>query len=164
MMQQSDLFIKRDRMRYTKDGFSSGLVLLAIVFDVLYFVSIYETDVGSYYHNWVIGASVIYNLLFMLTAFLAYQGVNNRKNDYCLTLIIIGVLQIVRVFYLPAKAHAAEVAMGENMQRAMEDGQYYFVVICLIASAACCIVAAVNCYIKCKQLAQHMRELENQAA
>ena len=65
-MTQNDLFIKRDRMRYTKDSFSSGLVLLAIVFNVLYFVSIYQTDVGRYYYNWVIGASVVYNLLFLL--------------------------------------------------------------------------------------------------
>ena len=36
--------ISLDRMRYTKDGLSSGLVLLAIVFNVLYFVSIYQQD------------------------------------------------------------------------------------------------------------------------
>lgn len=163
-MTQSDLFIKRDRMRYTKDSFSSGLVLLAIVFDVLYFVSIYQTDVGSYYYNWLIGASVVYNLLFLLTAFLASQGVKSRKPDYCLTLVIVGLLQIVRVFYLPAKARDAIVVVGEQELRAMTDGQYLYVVICLIASAVCCIVAAVSCYLNCKQLAEHMRQLEKQSA
>lgn len=163
-MTQNDLFIKRDRMRYTKDKFSSNLVLLAIVFDVLYFVSIYQTDVGSYYYNWLIGASVVYNLLFLLTAFLASQGVKSRKPDYCLTLVIIGLLQIVRVFYLPAKAHDAIVVVGEQELRAMTDGQYFYVVICLIASAVCCVVAAVSCYLNCKQLAEHMRQLEKQSA
>ena len=66
-MTREERQIKIDRMRYTKDSLSSGLVLLAIVFDVLYFVSIYQTDVGNYYYNWLIGASVIYNLLFLLT-------------------------------------------------------------------------------------------------
>lgn len=163
-MTQSDLFIKRDRMRYTKDGFSSGLVLLAIVFDVLYFVSIYSSDVGSYYYNWVIGASVIYNLLFLLTAFLASQGVKNRKSGYGLTLMVIGLMQIVRVFYMPAKAHAATVVVGGEELAVMTNGQYIYVVVCLIASAVCCVVAAVSSYISNKQLAEHMRQLENQSA
>lgn len=163
-MAQSDLFIKRDRMRYTKDSTSSNLVLLAIIFDVLYFVSIYQSDVGSYYYNWVIGASVIYNLLFLLTAFLASQGVKNRKSNYCLTLVIIGLMQFVRIFYLPAKAHKAVVMVGKEELRAMGDGQYIFVVVCLIASAVCCVVAAVSCYRNCKQLAAHMCELEKKSA
>ena len=163
-MTQNDLFIKRDRMRYTKDSFSSGLVLLAIVFNVLYFVSIYQTDVGRYYYNWVIGASVVYNLLFLLTAFLASQGVKNRKNGYGLTLLVIGLLQVVRVFYLPAKAHVAEVEIGSEVVRVMTDGQYSYVVICLVASAVCCVVAAVSSYISNQQLAQHMRELEKKSA
>ena len=60
--------IQKDRMRYTKDKLSANLVLAAIVLDALYFVSIYQTDVGTYYYTWVIGASIIYNLLFMLSA------------------------------------------------------------------------------------------------
>ena len=163
-MTQSDLFIKRDRMRYTKDSFSSGLVLLAIVFDVLYFVSIYKTDVGRYYYTWVIGASVVYNLLFLLTAFLASQGVKNRKNGYGLTLLVIGLLQIVRIFYLPAKAYAATVEIGSEVVDVMTKGQHTYVVICLAASALCCVVAAVSSYISNQQLAQHMRELEKKSA
>ena len=163
-MTQSDLFIKRDRMRYTKDSFSSGLVLLAIVFDVLYFVSIYQTDVGRYYYTWVIGASVVYNLLFLLTAFLASQGVKNRKSGYGLTLMVIGLMQIVRIFYLPAKAYAATVEIGSEVVNVMTKGQHTYVVICLVASAVCCVVAAVSSYISNQQLAQHMRELEKKSA
>ena len=163
-MTQQDLFIKRDRMRYTKDGFSSGLVLLAIVFNVLYFVSIYQSDVGRYYYNWVIGASVVYNLLFLLIAFLASQGVKNRKSGYSMMLLVIGLLQIVRVFYLPAKAHAATVEIGSEVLEVMTSGQHAYVVTCLIVSAVCCIVAAVSSYISNQQLAQHMRELEKQSA
>ena len=36
--------IRLDRMRYTKNTLSSGLALLAIVFDVLFFISIYVSD------------------------------------------------------------------------------------------------------------------------
>ena len=163
-MTQSDLFIKRDRMRYTKDSFSSGLVLLAIVFNVLYFVSIYQTDVGRYYYNWLIGASVIYNLLFLLTAFLASQGVKNRKSGYGVTLLVIGLMQIVRVFYLPAKAFATQVEIGSELVDVMTKGQHTYVVACLVISAVCCVGAAVSSYISNQQLAQHMRELEKKSA
>ncbi|MBO7185071.1 MAG: hypothetical protein J6V34_04645 [Oscillospiraceae bacterium] len=163
-MTQNDLFIKRDRMRYTKDSLSSGLVLLAIVFNVLYFISIYQSDVGNYYYTWFIGASVIYNLLFLLIAFLISQGVKNRKTGYGATLLIIGLLQIGRIFYLPTKAHEAMILIGGEELAVMSNGQYAYVVFCLIASAVCCVVAAVTSHISNNQLAQHMRELEKKSA
>lgn len=155
--------VARDRMRYTKDKRSANLVLLAIVFDCLYFVNIYQSDVGSYYYTWQIGASIIYNLLFLLTAFLASEGVKNRKTGYTGILLAIGVMQVVRVFYLPAKAHSAVVTVSGAEIVAMDDRQFLFVSACLVMSAVCCIVAAVNSYINNKNLAEHMRSLENQS-
>lgn len=163
-MTQEDQLIKKDRMRYTKDSLSSNLVLLSIVLDALYFVSIYKTDVGSYYYTWVIGASIIYNLLFLLTAFLASEGVKNRKSGYSGMLIAIGVMQIVRIFYLPAKAHAAVVIVSGAELQAMGDKQYFYVVACLIASGICCIIAAVTSYRNNKILADYMQSLEKQSA
>ena len=160
-MTQSDLYIKRDRMRYTKDSLSSGLVLLSIVFNVLYFVSIYKSDVARYYYTWKIGVSIVYNLLFLLIAFLASQGVKSRKTGYGTTLLVLGVMQIVRIFYMPADAHATFVQIGSEDVQVMLDGQYTYVVVCLAVSAVCCIVAAVTSYINNKHLAQHMRELAN---
>ena len=163
-MTQDTQLIKKDRMRYTKDKFSSTLALLAIVFDCLYFVSIYQSDVGSWYYNWVIGASVIYNLVFLLAAFLASESVKNRKNGYSAVLALIGILQFVRVFYLPAKAHAATVMVSGVEVAVMENGQYMYVVACLVISGICCVVAAVTSYINNKTLAEYMRTLENQSA
>lgn len=163
-MTQEDLMIKKDRMRYTKDSLSSNLILLAIVLDALYFVAVYQTDVGSYYYNWVIGASIIYNLLFLLSAFLASEGVKNRKTGFTGMLIFIGVMQIVRIFYLPAKAHSTSVAVNGQEVLAMGDGKYIFAIVCLAVSAACCIVAAVTSYNNNKTLADYMRSLENQSA
>lgn len=159
-MTQDVLTIKRDRMRYTKDKMSANLIIMAIVFDCLYFVSIYQTDVGSYYYTWVIGASIIYNLLFLLTAFLASEGVKNRKTGYTGLLMFIGIMQIVRIFYLPSKAHAATVIVSGEELAAMGDGQYLYVVACLAISAGCCIVAAVMSHINNKNLAEHMKTIE----
>lgn len=163
-MTREDQIIKRDRMRFTNDKMSANLVIAAIVFDCLYFVSIYQTDVGSYYYTWVTGASIIYNLLFLLIAFLSSEGVKNRKAGYSAVLTAIGIMQIVRIFYLPAKAHAATVVVSGTEMPAMGDGQYMYVIACLAVSGVCCIVAAVTSYINNKNLAEHMKYLENQAA
>ena len=101
-----------DRMRYTKNKKSSNLALLSIVFNVLYFVSIYKSDVGSWYYTIIIGASIVYNLLFMLMTFLASEGVKNYKLGYAYLLIAVGAGQIARMFYLPVKAHAASVTIS----------------------------------------------------
>jgi len=163
-MTRDDLTIKRDRMRYTKDKTSSRLVLLAIVLDALYFVSIYKSDVGSYFYNWVIGASIVYNLLFMLFAFLASEGVKSRKNGYTPALLVLGVLQVVRIFYLPTRAHAATIAIKGEEFIVMGTRQYVFVVVCLAVSAVCCIAAAVISHINNKNLSEHMKSIENNAA
>lgn len=156
--------IKIDRMRYTKDSFSSTLVILAIVFDCLYFVSIYQSDVGTYYYNWVIGVSIVYNLIFLLAAFLASESVKNRKNGYSGILILLGIIQIGRVFFLPAKAHAATALVNGVEVPVMGDKQYIYVAACLVLSAVCCIVAAVVSAKNNKMLADYMRSIENKAA
>ena len=57
---------KKDRLRYTKNKFSANLAYVAILFNVLYFVSIYSSDVDTYYYTMTIGFSVLYNLIFHL--------------------------------------------------------------------------------------------------
>ena len=155
--------IQMDRMRYTQNSLSSGLALLAILFNVFYFVSIYKSDVGSYYYNILIGASIIYNLVFMLATFLASEGVKNYKVQYSWLLIVIGVLQVVRIFILPRMAHEAVVTVNKVSVVAMQDGQFIRVVIYLILSAVCCLAAAVigiqkshalNAYMKLRESGQ----------
>lgn len=159
-MTREDLSISKDRMRYTKDKLSSTMVLLAIVFDALYFVSIYRSDVGSYYYNWVIGASIIYNLLFMLIAFLCSEGVKSRKSGYSPVLLAIGAMQFARMFYLPAQAHAAVVSVKGEELVVMGQGQYVYVLVCLAVSGICCLAAAVSSYRNNKKLNDYLRTLE----
>ena len=162
-MTQEELTIKRDIMRFTKDKSSANLVILAIVFDCLYFVSLYSSDVGSYYYTWVIGASIIYNLLFLLTAFLASEGVKNRKTGYTPLLIGIGIMQIVRIFYIPMQARAATVVVSGEELAVMGNGQFIYVSVCLAISGICCLIAAVTSSRNNKALAEHMRSIENAA-
>ena len=163
-MTREDQLIRKDRMRFTKDSLSSTLVLLGIVFNALYFVSLYQSDVGNYYYTWQIGASIIYNLLFMLGAFLMSEGVKSRKSGYSIPLVAIGIMQVVRIFYLPAQAHAALAIVNGVETPVMNDKQYIYMVVCLLLSAACCVAAGVMSYINCKTLADYMRSMENQGA
>lgn len=156
--------IKKDRLRFTKDSFPATLVILAIVFDCLYFVSIYQSDVANFYYNWLIGVSIVYNLVFLLAAFLASESVKNRKPGYSGVLVVLGVIQIVRIFILPAKAHAATVLVNGVETIVMGNGQYFYCIACLVASAVCCVVAAVMSARNNKILADYMKTIETKAA
>ena len=95
-----DRAIRLDRMRFIKNTLSSSLALLAILFNVFYFINIYKSDihtnVGNFYYQIRIGASIIYNLIFMLAAFLSSEGIKNYKIQYAYILAALGIGQIAR--------------------------------------------------------------------
>lgn len=160
---------KLDRMRYTKDKRSANMILLAIVFNVLYYVSIYQQDhpvvkpiSPDYpYYSWVIGASIIVNLLFLLIGFLCSEGVKGRKKGYSGILLFLGVLQIGRIFYLPAKAKVATYTNNGEVFRVMTDKQYIFAVVMLALSGLLCLGAAVDSYLNNKKLDNYMKSIES---
>ena len=159
-MTEEELYIKNDRLMYTKNKASSNLAILAILFDVFYFVSIYKSDVGNYYYNILIGASIVYNLLFMLAAFLSSEGAKNYKIVYSWVLIVIGVLQIVRIFILPMRAHSALVSIAGVETIAMGNAQFTRIVIYLVVSAVCLVAAGIINFRKCTAIQAHQQKLE----
>ena len=164
MSVNEERFIQRDRMRFTKNTLSSGLALLAILFNILYFVSIYKSDVGSYYYNILIGASILYNLIFMLVVFLSSEGVKGYKTSFAYVLLVVGALQILRIFILPMRAHTAVVTINQQETLAMESAQFMRVAAYLLASSLCCLLGGVIGIRRSRALAQHMATLEQKAA
>ena len=164
MTDNNDRDIALDRMRYVKNTASSRLCYLAILLNVLYFVSIYKSDVGSWYYQLLIGGSIVYNLLFMLMAFLASEGVKSYQKNYTWLLYGLGIFQIVRIFILPMQAHQALVQVGGTETLAMGDGQFIRVIIYLAGSAACLIGAALINQRKCAMLEGHLKSLEAKGA
>lgn len=139
--------IKKDRLRYTKNTISATLSYIAILFNVLYFVSIYSSDVGNYFYTMTIGFSVICNLLFLLVTFLASEGIKNYKIGYAIALIPLGLFQIIRIFGIPMNAHGSILLLNKVEVQVMEDKQFYWVCTCLIISAiACFIASAIGIY------------------
>ena len=156
--------IRLDRMRYVKNTAASRLCYLAILLNVFYFVSIYKSDVGSWYYQILIGASIVYNLLFMLMAFLASEGVKNYQASYSKLLYGLGAGQIARIFILPLQAHQALVKIGGAEVPVMGNAQFIRVIIYLAGSAACLLAAGVINQSKCTALAGHLKTLEAKEA
>lgn len=163
-MTQENVALKLDRMRYTKDSLSSNLILLAIVLDALYFVKLYQQDVSTYFYNWEIGASVIYNLVFMLGAFLASEGVKNRQTNYTALIVALGIMQFVRIFNIPAKARQAVILIGEVETKVMTDGTYYYLVAMLVISGVCLLVSSVTSVVNTTRLNRYRQSLESKSA
>lgn len=161
MSQVNAAEIKKDRLRFTKNKLSSGLILLSIAANALCFVSIYSSDVGGYYYRFFIVASIVYNLIFMLSAFLASEGVKNYKLSYACTAIALGVLQVARIFYIPLKAHREpNPVVGFENTTVMSDGQFRYVTICLLISAALLACAGIIGIMKTTTLNQYQAELD----
>lgn len=163
-MTAEDRAIQRDRMRFIKNSLSANLALLGILFNVFYFISICKSDVGTWYYTILIGASIVYNLVFMLAVFLSSEGVKNYKQGYSYLLAALGVFQIVRIFIIPARAHAAETLINGETALVMQNGQFYRVTAYLIISAVCLIASAAVNLIRCRELAEHLKALDSQGA
>lgn len=150
--------IRVDRMRYTKNKLSSNLALIAIVFNVLYFVSIYATNIGNYYYNISMGLSVLCNLIFLLAAFLCSEGVKNYKIGYACLLVFLSLIQVIRIFGIPRRAHTAMVTLVEGEVKVMGDSQFNYVVVCLLLSAAACFIGGVAGIIKTVVLEKYKKD------
>lgn len=184
---------KRDLLRYKKNSGAALLTYLAIVCDALFFVSIYNSDFGSatiadksvVFYQWLVGISVIYNLLFMLAGFLSSEGVKNYKIGYSYLLIGMGIGQLVRIFIIPAIARFggvgymfengifneisdsfAETVFTETSRTipVIDQGQFIYMCVCLIASAALCIIAGVLAFIKSTTLKSYLAELKKRGS
>lgn len=152
--------IKKDRLRYTKNTLSSTLAIVAIVFNVLYFVSIYNSDVGNYYYSINIGYSILSNLLFLLFTFLSSEGVKNYKYEYSYLLFVLGGFQILRIFGIPMDAHSTYLRIDGKDVLVMDDNQFIWTLVCLIISAICCFAAAIIGIIKTKTLRDYEKSLK----
>ncbi len=151
--------LSKDRLRFEKNKVSSSLTYLGILFNVFYFVSIYKLDVGNYYYSWIIGASIIYNLLFLLTAFLCSEGVKSYNFNFAVTLIVIGALQFIRIFVIPMQAHSYIVTVAGDEMLAMTDGQFAKSIAYLVISGVICIIAGIVGIIKSRTLKAYEAEL-----
>ena len=159
-----DRLIERDRMRFVKNFACANLCYLALLADVLYFVLLYQQDVSTYYYTIQIGASVVYNLLFMLIVFLCSEAVKNYDKNYSIVLLLVGIMQVVRIFVIPTTAHNTTIVINEVETAVMSGGTYTLALVYLLVSAAALVASAVLNFSRCTALEAHLKSLEAEQA
>ena len=158
--------IKHDIKRYKKNKLASSLALLGIVFCCIYFVVLYaQVNNGNYYYKWPILFDVVYNLFFLLFVFLFSEQVKNYNRKMFWVQLALGVMQIVRIFWLPlagvTKTAYPTLAKVTFEGKILGSGAFVVMVLALAASGLCVIASAVVGFIRAKSLEHFNKELAN---
>ena len=158
--------IKDDIQRYKKNKMASNLALLGLVFCCAYFIVLYaQVKNGGYYYKWPIAIDVIYNLFFLLFVFLFSEQVKNYDRKLFWLQMVFGVMQIVRIFWLPL-AGVSDTAYSKLANvvytgKVLGTGAFMCMVIFLALSGACVILSGVIGFIRAKSLENFNKKLES---
>lgn len=149
--------LQKDIMQYKKNKFAANLALLGLVLGCIYFMVLYAQvskgrDFDRYYYKWSIAFDVIYNLFFLLFVFFFSEQVKNYKRNMFVFQLIMGALQIARIFWLPLMGY---------LHGPTKIGGFLVMAIALGASGACIIASAVIGYIRSKALDNFLKSVEN---
>ena len=168
MMQKANMnpVIKDDIQRYRKNKFASMLAILVIVFCCAYFIVLYaQVKNGNYYYKWPIAIDVIYNLFFLLFVFLFSEQVKNYNRKLFWVQMVFGVMQIVRIFWLPlagvSETLYPKLAGVAYNGKVLTTGAFLSMVVFLAASGACVIASGVIGFIRTKSLENFNKKLES---
>ncbi|MDE5667743.1 MAG: hypothetical protein K2I29_05830 [Clostridia bacterium] len=144
--------IQKDIMRYKKNKFGANLAILGLALGCLYFLVLYaQVKNNDFYYTWQIAFDVIYNLFFLLFVFLFSEQVKNYKRKLFPLQIVVGVLQIARIFWLPFTGMLAS---------AITWATFLAMAIFLAASGACIIASAIIGFIRSKEVDEFSKKLE----
>ena len=153
MKKQINPVINNDIMRYKKNKFGANLALLGLACGCLYFLVLYaQVKNDNYYYNWSIAFDVIYNLFFLLFVFLFSEQVKSYNSKLFPMQMVVGVLQIARIFWLPLGGLTAE---------AIDWGTFLAMTIFLAASGALIIASGVIGFIRSKAVEKFVKQVEN---
>ncbi len=162
--------IRDDIQRYKKNKLGSMLALLGIVFECVYFMFLYaEVANEDFYYKWPIAIDVIYNLFFLLFVFLFSEQVKNYDRRMFWVQIAFGVMQFVRIFWLPlagitetAYIDLAGIKLSSKGYKAVLSGTTFAILtVGLAGSGVCVIASAIVGYIRSKSLENFNKKLES---
>lgn len=132
-----------ERMKYQTDKLSYWFCILSIIANMTYFVSIYTNR--SVDPDWVTGADVLINIIFMMVVFLASEKLKIYSRNWNIVVLVIGALQALRIFWLPSHYKGLEMLV---------EGRYVFAVVCLTISAAMLFAGGINATINSRILSK----------
>lgn len=155
--------IQNDISRYRKNKLAANLALLGLAVGCLYFLILYaQVRNGNFYYTWEIAFDVIYNLFFMLFVFLISEQVKNYNRKLFPLQIILGVLQIARIFWLPLSGitNVWVNDLGEEVTR-ISSLSFVSMTVCLAASGACILASAFIGFFRSLAVEKFTKQLEN---
>ena len=160
--------IKDDIQRYKKNKLAANLALLGLVFCCAYFIVLYaQVKNGNYYYNWSIAIDVIYNLFFLLFVFLFSEQVKNYNRKLFWLQMVFGVMQIVRIFWLPLAGVSETLyptltkAIYVADAKPLSSGAFISMVVFLAGSGACVIASGVIGLIRTLSYEKFNKKLES---
>ena len=158
--------IKDDIQRYKKNKLGANLALLGIAFCCIYFAVLYsQVDNKNYYYKWPIVVDVVYNLFFMLFVFLFSEQVKNYNRKMFWFQIALGVLQIVRIFWLPLAGVSntlyPKLTKAIYGGKILTSGSFITMVVGLAGSGACVLASALIGLIRTLSYEKFNKKLEN---
>ena len=77
-------------------------------------------------------------------------------------MIVLGIIQFVRIFIIPFKAHNTIVVVSSVERRVMENGQFVRCIIYLVLSALCLLSAAIIGIIRSRELKEYLKTLKEE--
>lgn len=126
-----------DKRKYKTDSISYWLTILGVLANVFYFITLYRRN-NNFYYSYKMGISIVYNLVFMLLVFLSAEEIKYYRRPFSVLLVLVGLLQIARIFYYPKQAFEAKVLPADA---------YLAIKIYLIISAVLLITAGIISFV-----------------
>lgn len=103
-----------DKMKYKKDSFAFALAVLGLLANLVYFFLLYKNN-HNFFYSYLMGISVIYNLVFMLVVFLSAEEVKAYHRNFSYVLFALSLIQFARIFIYPRLAlEAGGISEGIN--------------------------------------------------
>jgi len=94
-----DKTISIDMLHYKANRLSFWLILLTIALNIAMFLIIYKTTDCT--PNIQLGIDLLVNVIIMLVCFLAAEKTKHYSKSWGIVSIIMGHLQVVRIFWIP---------------------------------------------------------------
>ena len=153
MKDKTNPIIQKDILRYTKNTLAANLALAGLACGCLYFLVLYsQVKNNDFYYTWAIAFDVIYNLFFLLFTFLFSEQVKSYNSKLFPMQLIVGALQVARIFWLPLTGLIAE---------AITAGTFIAMAVFLAASGALIIASAIIGFIRAKSVSDLVKKIEN---
>lgn len=151
--------IRDDILRYKKNSLGQWLTYCGLIFACLYIMLLYAFH-NSTFNTILMGASVLLTLVMLLASFLCAEGVKAYNKKFCIVLLVLAVIEIVRIFIYP-NIGWKEQAFWYTVDKLPRDRDYLFgiqlsqaacrvvLIVYLVISAAFFAAAAVYSYLVC---------------